>query len=273
MDKILALIELAAFIMFYLLSGVAVVKLALKQTFTVKKPFRLFRPIAFALILLFVMFIIFNLSLTSAQWIKLFIISFFASLFPLATLSLSSLVFAFPRFNNVCKLAAAGALIAMLSLTVNHSFYTIVPSMFVMAMLIAPFVEEFLKYLMILFLKSKGLRLGGLASIILASFAIGTGFAFIENMLYFTMFPLTLAIVFNRIYITATAHSIFVMLTLLGVEHFISQKKGFTAAFVFHSLFNFMAWFLTGIFAKEIIIGLACFVMLIALLGHVRKRF
>ncbi len=287
MDQILAFIQLLGLIFFYLLTAITIVRLTINSKFTIKRPFYLFRITGLILILMLLGGIAFYLMNTSDVWFKLFLISLFSSLFPLFTLFFSSLIFDFfnpQTIRNVAKLATGGALACMFAFLINQSFYFIIPSalFIVLPLLIAPVIEECLKFIIIYVFKSNGSKFGGYPSIILSAFAIGAGFAFIENFVMFTVSasPLTLGIsawlgiILSRTYVTATGHTFFVLLTLLGFEHklFDSKWNALLVAILFHVVFNALGLFYSNLFAKEILIGFASLVLLIKLLELSKRQ-
>ncbi|MCD6227122.1 PrsW family intramembrane metalloprotease [Candidatus Micrarchaeota archaeon] len=287
-DQVLAFIEMVMLIFFYLLTTITIVKLVLKDKFKVNRPFKDFRWVGLLSILIVVFgvaYYLMTLPGVNDMWIKLFIISLLSSLFPVFTLLFSSLIFAFMNndiFRGVGKLVTIGAMACILSFLVNQSIYVLLPLNFLMVIIITPVVEEVLKYLSVLLFKNKGLLIKGYPSIITTAFAIGAGFSFIENLIYFSVIasPLSLgvgawvSIILNRTYITATAHGLFVMMTILGFEKklFSSPRNGLIAAIIFHSIFNYLAVAFQNIYAKEIIVGVASLIVLLKLLEVARSQ-
>ncbi len=283
MDQILAFIELLCLILFYLLTTITMVRLSLKSKFMIKRPFKIFRLTVLFLIFALIIAIGFYLSASNLSnvWSKVFLISLFTSLFPIIMLFFSSIVFAFVNdeiVRNISKLVAAGAIVCMFAFLINSSFAIIIPmSLTIMIpLIVAPIIEECLKFLAIYMFKAKNSDFGGYPSIILSAFAIGAGFAFVENFIISTVAanPLDLGlsvwlnVLLNRTYIAATAHSLFTILTLLGFERklFSSRWNGLLVAILFHVLFNALGVFYPDLFGKEILIGVASLILLFKLL-------
>ncbi|MCC7570163.1 PrsW family intramembrane metalloprotease [Candidatus Micrarchaeota archaeon] len=292
LDQILAFIEMLGLIFFYILTTITLIQLTVKDKFDIKRPFKNFRFVAISSILIFLVLIsyyIYN-SFSPDMWFKILIISFLASTFPALTLIFSSVIFAFIKsniFRGVVKLVGAGAIVCMVAFLINQTIYALISPFFafsaaLLIYLIAPFFEESLKAAILILFKNKGWKIEGTASIVLTAFAIGAGFAFIENLIYFTVLvnPVSIGIgawiniILNRIYISSTAHGFFVLMTLMGMQKkfFKSIKEGLFAAIVFHILFNVFSFVLTDFFAREILIALAALLLLIKLLELARNN-
>ncbi len=151
------------------------------------------------------------------------------------------------RFRTIAQLMALGCAAAMVSLLINQfAEANGVSHRFVMRFG-APAIEEVLKGLpLLLFLRAK--RIGFLIDAAIAGFAVGTGFALIENLYYLSALPHGQpALWLVRGFGTAVMHggttAILAMTTAVMFERRHSEAlwlviPGLLMAFALHSVFN-----------------------------------
>lgn len=151
------------------------------------------------------------------------------------------------RFRRIVQLIACGGLAAAVSYLVNQTLAGAMEQRLVMRFA-APLLEEMLKCIPVVFLLREK-RVGFLVDAAIYGFAIGTGFALIENLYYLAALPdspLTLWIV--RGFGTAVLHgattAIVAMMTKALAEKRQSDATwlvlpGFLIASIIHSFFNF----------------------------------
>jgi len=150
-------------------------------------------------------------------------------------------------FRSIARLIAAGSIAAALSFVVNRFLIGSVLSSESVVQFAAPVVEEILKGLPILYLL-RTRRIGFLVDAAIFGFAVGTGFAFIENLYYLWALPdssLTLWVV--RGFGTAVMHGGATALVAMTSKAFSDRRQtaalwlvlpGLVAAGAIHSLFN-----------------------------------
>ena len=152
------------------------------------------------------------------------------------------------KLHRVLAILAAGAVLAGISYFINGALLEHVEISFkAFTWYIAPFVEEFLKALVVVALIRLH-RVGFLVDAAIAGFAVGTGFAIVENILYLRIAPdATLGAWLVRGFGTAIMHggatAIFGVMGLSMVDNdararLASFVPGFLVAVALHSAFN-----------------------------------
>lgn len=167
------------------------------------------------------------------------------TLFLLSLLYLDS--YKLVRFRTVIQLVVIGAIAAAISLYINDVIEDAGMERRMVLRYAAPAVEEFLKCLPLLVLIRRK-RVGFLVDAAINGFAVGTGFALLENVYYLgTLQTAHAAIWIVRGFGTALMHggavSIMAMTTVAITERkridaWWTAVPGFVMAFVVHSLFN-----------------------------------
>lgn len=152
------------------------------------------------------------------------------------------------RLRTIVRLVGSGALAAGVSYAINRALFSRVPlDTHLLTTFAAPLVEELLKAIPILLL-IRGKRVGFLVDAAIFGFAVGTGFALVENLYYFWALPdSTPALWIIRGFGTAIMHggstAIVAMMAkaLCGIET--SSRSwfalpGLLSAYLLHALFN-----------------------------------
>ena len=168
------------------------------------------------------------------------------------------------RLRSILRMIAAGAAAALLSYGVNMLvFQTVHVDRRLLTMLQAPLVEELLKAVpIILLLRAK--RIGFLVDAAIFGFAIGTGFALVENLYYFgTLRGSSMALWIVRGFGTAVMHggSTAIVATIskaaesrAGASKVWLFVPGLLTAYALHALFN--AFFIPPYASALIVMGL-----------------
>ena len=158
----------------------------------------------------------------------------------------------------VVAVVAVGAAVAGASYLLNAQLLAAFPADFALfTRYVSPFSEELLKGLVIVALV-RAHRIGFLVDAAIAGFAVGTGFAVVENLYYLNTLPdASMGVWIVRGFGTAIMHggatAIFGVMGLAMVEKSNSMRTaflpGFVVAVVFHSIFNhfFLSPFLSTI--------------------------
>jgi protease PrsW len=152
------------------------------------------------------------------------------------------------KLHRVVAILAAGAVLAGLSWFVNGALLERIDISFAaFTWYVAPVVEELLKAAVVVAL-IRFHRVGFLVDAAIAGFAVGTGFAIVENILYLQIAPdAPLGAWLVRGFGTAIMHggatAIFAVMGLSMVERhdragFAAFLPGFAAAIALHSTFN-----------------------------------
>ena len=150
------------------------------------------------------------------------------------------------KLHRVLAILAAGALLAVLSYFINGAILEHTSISFkVLAWYVAPVIEELLKAAVVVALIRLH-RVGFLVDAAIAGFAVGTGFAMAENLLYLRITPdATLGAWVVRGFGTAIMHggatAIFGVMSLSMAEEDASPAAflpGFLFAVALHSAFN-----------------------------------
>lgn len=154
------------------------------------------------------------------------------------------------RRSLIVALLAAGACSALLSLVVNTTAFNAMQVEFrTFSRFVAPWVEEGFKALVIAWLiRSK--RVGLPVDAAITGFAIGAGFALVENIFYLLQRPdLTAAGMVMRGFSTAVMHggatAVFGMVSVIMADRrphdfWTAVLPGFAAAAVLHSVYNLL---------------------------------
>jgi RsiW-degrading membrane proteinase PrsW (M82 family) len=168
-----------------------------------------------------------------------------ACLFLLSLLYLDS--YKLVRFRTVVQLVVIGAVMAAVSLFLNDVIEGRGVDRGTVLRLIAPAIEELLKGLPLLLLIRRK-RIGFAIDAAINGFAVGTGFALLENLYYVSTLPNAHAALWVvRGFGTALMHggttAIMAMTTVAIAERHRSDAlwtflPGFLTAFIVHSLFN-----------------------------------
>jgi RsiW-degrading membrane proteinase PrsW (M82 family) len=152
------------------------------------------------------------------------------------------------KLESVMVQMLAGMGVAIVALFANRGLMGAIPVEFpVYSRYVAPFVEEFLKGAYLIYLiRSK--RLGFMIDAAICGFAIGTGFAIVENAYYLGTHPdISLVSCVSRGFGTAVMHggatTVFGIISQSMSERYVIRRAfiflpGLVAAVVFHSLFN-----------------------------------
>lgn len=152
------------------------------------------------------------------------------------------------RLDSVMVQVAAGLAVAVVALYANRSFLGLLGIRTAhYSRYVAPFVEELLKCAYLVYL-IRAKRLGFMIDAAICGFAIGTGFALVENAYYIgSDESLSLAACVMRGFGTAVMHggatTVFGILSQSMSERYVVRRAfvfipGYLAAVVFHSLFN-----------------------------------
>lgn len=151
------------------------------------------------------------------------------------------------KFKSILKTLFIGCLIALLCYVINKILFSLFEHPNYITYYFAPLIEELLKALFPIYLiKTK--KIGFLVDAAIYGFAIGAGFAFVENIYYLHyLLDKNLFVWIIRGFGTAFMHgsttAIFTMITLYLIERYDSEKfvlflPGYFIAFVLHSFFN-----------------------------------
>ena len=157
----------------------------------------------------------------------------------------------------VVAIVAVGAAVAGVSYLLNVGLLTAFPIDFALfTRYVSPLTEELLKALVIVAL-IRTHRIGFLVDAAIAGFAVGTGFAVVENLYYLNTRPdASMGVWIVRGFGTAIMHggatAIFAVMGLAMIEKSKSAAAlvpGFIVAAVFHSIFNhfFLSPFISAI--------------------------
>jgi protease PrsW len=152
------------------------------------------------------------------------------------------------KLRAVIGTVACGVVVAGASYVVNGLLLEAVTVEFTtFTRYVAPFVEEFFKGLVVFFL-IRAHRIGFLVDAVIFGFAVGTGFAMVENLYYLHLVPdAGIGTFVVRGFGTAIMHggatAIFAVMGLAGMERAQRAKPqafvpGFALAVVLHSAFN-----------------------------------
>lgn len=152
------------------------------------------------------------------------------------------------KFTSILKTILIGSIVAIVCLVINKHLINLFANNFsVVTQYIAPFIEEFLKALFPIYLIIKK-KIGFLVDGAIFGFAIGTEFAFIENIYYLHFITdSNLLIWIIRGFGTAFMHggttAILAILSIYLCERFNTEKimiflPGFLVAYIIHSFFN-----------------------------------
>jgi RsiW-degrading membrane proteinase PrsW (M82 family) len=149
------------------------------------------------------------------------------------------------KLHRVLAILAAGAALAAISYFINGGLLEAGLSFKALTWYVAPVVEELLKAAVVVLLIRLH-RVGFLVDAAIAGFAVGTGFAMVENLLYLRIAPdATLGAWMVRGFGTAIMHggatAIFGVMSLSMAEEDASPAAflpGFLVAVALHSAFN-----------------------------------
>jgi len=167
------------------------------------------------------------------------------SLFLLSLLYLDS--YKLVRFRTVVQLVIIGAIAAALSLYLNDVIEDAGVDRRIVLRFVAPAIEELLKGLPLLLLIQRK-RIGFLIDAAINAFALGTGFALLENLYYLSTLQTAHAVLWIvRGFGTALMHGGAVAIMAMTTVAIAERKKtdawwialpGLAMAFIVHSLFN-----------------------------------
>jgi len=167
------------------------------------------------------------------------------SLFLLSLLYLDS--YKLVRFRTVVQLVIIGAIAAALSLYLNDVIEDAGVDRRIVLRFVAPAIEELLKGLPLLLLIRRK-RIGFLIDAAINAFALGTGFALLENLYYLSTLQTAHAVLWIvRGFGTALMHGGAVAIMAMTTVAIAERKKtdawwialpGLAMAFIVHSLFN-----------------------------------
>jgi len=151
------------------------------------------------------------------------------------------------KFKSILKTLFIGCLVALLCYVINKILFNFSEHPSTITYYFAPFIEEFLKALFPIYLIKKK-KIGFLVDAAIYGFAIGAGFAFVENIYYLQhILDNNMFIWIIRGFGTAIMHggttAIFTMITVYLIERNNSEKfvlflPGYLIAFLLHSFFN-----------------------------------
>jgi protease PrsW len=151
------------------------------------------------------------------------------------------------RLRRIMLLIGVGCAAAVLSYAGNQLAVRLVPSQTLLTGIIAPVLEELLKGAVIVVLM-RARRIGFLADAAIQSFAIGTGFALVENVYYLIALPsssvgLWLIRGFGTAMMHGGATAMFAMISKGATQRLDRQKltafvPGLAAAALIHAAFN-----------------------------------
>jgi len=151
------------------------------------------------------------------------------------------------KLRSILKTLLIGCCVALLCYVINKIFFKFSENPDNITYYFAPLIEEFLKALFPIYL-IKQKKIGFLVDGAIYGFAIGAGFAFVENIYYLHyLLNNNLFIWIIRGFGTAFMHggttAIFTMITVYLIERFNSEKfviflPGYLIAFILHSFFN-----------------------------------
>lgn len=150
-------------------------------------------------------------------------------------------------FRSISRLIAAGSIAALISYVVNRFLIGSEVGSHSLVRIVAPVLEEIFKGLPI-FLLIRTRKIGFLVDAAIFGFAIGTGFAFIENLYYLWALPdSSLMLWVVRGFGTAVMHGGTTALVAMTAKAFSDRRQtqkgwvvvpGLLAASAIHSLFN-----------------------------------
>lgn len=179
------------------------------------------------------------------------IIKILISLFPVF-IFLGTLIyfdnFRLVKFGSVLIAILIGCFAAVISLLINNWFITkYSPDIIYYSRYVAPLIEEFFKASFIIFLFTRR-KTGFLVNSAINGFAVGAGFALIENIYYLHSIESSNLLLWAlRGFGTALMHggttTIFAIISKYYFDRYITNKyfifiPGLLAAFILHSLFN-----------------------------------
>ena len=152
------------------------------------------------------------------------------------------------KIRAIIIAVAVGSLAALASLVVNTELWDVLPiPSNLYPRYVAPVVEESLKALYMVYL-IRSRRVGFMVDAALFGFAVGAGFAFVENIVYLQSMPHASIFVWAiRGFGTAVMHggttAVFSIISkskvdLAPQEHVVQYIPGLVAAFAIHSFFN-----------------------------------
>ncbi len=152
------------------------------------------------------------------------------------------------KLKSILKTLLIGCCVAILCYVINRLLFHLSEHPANITYYFAPLIEEFLKALFPIYLiKTK--KIGFLVDAAIYGFAIGAGFAFVENIYYLHyLLDNNLFIWIIRGFGTAFMHggttAIFTMMTVYLIERNNSEKfvlflPGYLIAFILHSFFNY----------------------------------
>ncbi|MFA5049870.1 MAG: PrsW family intramembrane metalloprotease [Candidatus Micrarchaeia archaeon] len=146
-----------------------------------------------------------------------------------------------------------GCTAAVLSFFINTSIIYGFGYSQINSVIVSPFVEEGLKIIGLLIL-SKSRKFNGIFDGLVFGFIIGTGFAFIEDWVYYTQnSPIGIGIyewvsfIFARSILAGAGHGIFTAIAGAGIAIAKERKEikwtifGFVGAVLIHSIFNYLS--------------------------------
>lgn len=149
--------------------------------------------------------------------------------------------------TGIAKMIAAGSAAAGVSYLVNRFLFARLPvDLRLLTIFVAPLVEELLKAMPILFLIRRK-KIGFLVDAAICGFAIGTGFALVENVYYFQALPRSgPGLWLVRGFGTAIMHGGSTAIVAIMAKALTSRQggtqwfviPGLLAAYSFHALFN-----------------------------------
>jgi len=151
------------------------------------------------------------------------------------------------KLKSILKTLLIGCCVAFLCYIINKILFNFSEHPANITYYFAPFIEEFLKALFPIYLIKKK-KIGFLVDAAIYGFAIGAGFAFVENIYYLQhILDNNMFIWIIRGFGTAIMHggttAIFTMITVYLIERNNSEKfvlflPGYLIAFLLHSFFN-----------------------------------
>lgn len=151
------------------------------------------------------------------------------------------------KLKSILNTLLIGCLVALLCYVINRILFNLSEHPSNITYYFAPLIEEFLKALFPIYLIKKK-KIGFLVDAAIYGFAIGAGFAFVENIYYLHhLLNNNLFIWIIRGFGTAIMHgsttAIFTMITVYLIERNDSEKfvlflPGYLIAFILHSFFN-----------------------------------
>ncbi len=177
--------------------------------------------------------------------VKIFICLFPVLLFLFVLIILDS--YKLLKLKSILQTLLIGCLVAFLCYLINRILFNLSEHPANITYYFAPLIEEFLKaFFPIYLIKTK--KIGFLVDAAIYGFAIGAGFAFVENIYYLHyLLDNNLFIWIIRGFGTAIMHggttAIFTMMTVYLIERNDSEKlvfflPGYLIAFLLHSFFN-----------------------------------